>query len=93
MLSPAGPEVDEGNIAGWLRDARCEEGIEGQRILVARGAAACCFLVFAVLVPDEEVEFSDNASSLSLSLSSAFSLSFLELGLGGGPAALSSCRS
>ena len=91
MLSPAGPEVDEGNIAGWLRDARCEEGIEGQRILVARGAAACCFLVFAVLVPDEEVEFSDDVSSLSLS--SAFSLSFLELGLGGGPAALSSCHS
>ena len=60
-------------------------------MLVSRGAAACCFLVFAALVPDKEVEFSDDVSSLSLS--SAFSLSFLELGLGGGLTAPSSCRS
>ena len=38
------------------------------------------FLVFAALVPDEDVKFSDDASSLSLSLSFAFSLSFLKLG-------------
>ena len=58
--------------------------MEGRRILVGGGAAAtaCCFLVVAALVLDEDVEFSDDASFLSLSLSFAFSLSFLQLGLG-----------
>jgi hypothetical protein len=40
-----------------------------------------CFRVFAALVSDEDVEFSDDASPLSLSLSFAFSLSFLRGGL------------
>ena len=61
-------------------------------ILVGGGTAMAFghFLVLAALVPDE-VEFPDNALSLSLSLS--FALSFLELGLGDGLAASSSCHS
>lgn len=38
------------------------------------------FLAFTALVPDEDIKFSDDASSSSLSLSFAFSLSFLKLG-------------
>jgi len=95
ILNPAGSEVDVGKLVGWLRDTRWEERIEGRRILVGGGAAAtaCCFLVFAALVPDEEVELCDDESSCSLSPSFTFSLSFLELGLGGGLAAGSSRRS
>ena len=46
------------------------------------------FLAFTALVPDEDVKFSDDASSSSLSLSFAFSLSS-----SGGLAVTASCRS
>ena len=79
-LCPAGSDVDAGNVAGWLRDARAR--VEGRRILVGGGAAtvSCCFRGFAEPVLDEDVETSDDASSLSLSLSLVFSPSSLELG-------------
>ena len=56
----------------WLHDARWEECIEGRRILIGGDAVAAvyCFLVFAALVPREEVEFSDEASPLSSSFPS-----------------------
>ena len=49
--------------------------------------------VFAALIPDEDVEFSDDASSLFLPLSFTFTLSFLELGLWDSLATPSSYRS
>ena len=78
--------IEPGGIQGGCsqcrveREARWDERIEGRQIFVGGGTATAfgCFLAFAALVLDEVIEFPNNASSLSLSLS--FTLSFLELG-------------